>query len=377
MSTQNTMPKLKFSLQALADSVISRADKGVLILILDDKNVQGMYTYKQLRRVTENWETANKNFISTAFSDYGVAEIKVVSQHVGADATVAGKDNIGNSLSDCLAMLNQVFINGWLVAPQIVDSDAVSKKIIADFVKSQRKSNDYPLKAVLYNYEADSEGIVNFTAKGLKNKVNGTLTDVIASEYILEVASYLCTLGANEGITNHVAKNITLVDIVDDADLKVSNGELFLVNNGTNIVYTRGVNSKQTFATNESEVLSKIRVVEIIDMVKSDLRETFNNSYIGKYGNSYANRKSLVSQLNGTYFKTLMKQGYLSNDEVSYCELDVNATKTYLESLGVDTDNLKDIDVLRHKIDTHVFISCKLLVMDVMEDIFFVLNYTT
>lgn len=377
MATQNTMSKLKFSLQALADSVISRADKGVLILILDDKNVQGIHTYKQLRRVTENWEVANKSFISTAFSDYGVAEMMVVSQHTGATGTVDGKDNIGNSLADSLAMLNQVFVNGWLVAPQIEDTDVASKKIVADFVKSQRKGNDYPLKAVLYNYEADSEGIVNFTAKGLKNKINGVISAVSAEEYVLQVASYLCTLGANEGITNHVAKNITEVDSVLDADLKVSNGELFLVNNGTDIVYTRGVNSKQTFATNESEVLSKIRVVEIIDMVKSDLRQTFNKSYIGKYGNSFANRKSLVSQLNGTYFKTLMRQGYLSNDETSYCELDVDATKVYLESLGVDTDNMKDIDVLRHRIDTHVFIKCRLLVMDVIEDIYFVLQYTT
>lgn len=291
----------------------------------------------------------------------------VVSQHTGATGTVDGKDNIGNSLADSLAMLNQVYINGWMVVPQITDADVASKKMVADFVKSQRKANDYPLKAVLYNYEADSEGIVNFTAKGLKNKVNGVVTSVIPEEYILQVASYLCVLGANEGITNHVAKNITDVDAVLDPDLQVSNGELFLVNNGTDIVYTRGVNSKQTFATNESEVLSKIRVVEIIDMVKSDLRQTFNKSYIGKYGNSFANRKSLVSQLNGTYFKTLMRQGYLSNDETSYCELDVNATKVYLESLGVDTDDMKDIDILRHRIDTHVFIKCRLLVMDVIE----------
>ena len=95
--------------------------------------------------------------------------------------------------------------------------------------------------------------------------------------------------------------------------------------------------------------------------------QTFNKYYIGKYGNSFANRKSLVSNLNGTYFKTLMRQGYLSNDEVSYCELDVDATKIYLESLGTDTDDMKDIDILRHRIDTHVFIKCRLLVMDVIE----------
>jgi hypothetical protein len=375
MPTTNTMSKLKFSLQALANSIATRADKGVLILVLDDKNVQGLYTYRQLKKVTENWETANKNYISTAFSDYGVAEIMVVSQHTNANSTVNGKDNISNSLPNCLALLNKVFKNGWLVAPQI--STDADKKIVADFVKSQRKDSDYPIKAVLYNYEADNEAIVNFTGANLKNTINGTTSLVESGDYTVEVASYLCILGPNESITNHVAKNITDCDIKDDDDASVANGELFLYNNGTNIVFSRGVTSKQTFATNESEALSKIRVVEVIDMVKSDLRDTFNNSYLGKYGNSYANRKSLVSNLNGTYFKTISKQGYLSNDEVSFCELDVDATRNYLESKGTDTDNMKDQDILKAKIDTHVFIKSTLYIMDVIEDVNFVLQYTT
>lgn len=377
MPTQNTMSKLKFSLQALADSTITRAEKGTLILVIDDKNVQGIKKYQQLIKVTDNWETANKNYISTAFSDYGVSEIMVVSQHTNAEKAVDGKDNIGNSIANCLALIGQVFVNGWLVAPQIKDTDTASKKIIVDFVKSQRTGLDYPLKAVLYNDSADSEGIVNFTAKGLTNTVSGVVTTVSPEDYLVDVGSYLCTLGANEGITNHVAKNITDVAVMTDPDTHVSNGELFLVNNGTNIVFSRGVNSKQIFATNESEVLSKIRVVEVIDMVKSDLRETFNNSYIGKYGNSYANRKSLVSNLNGTYFRTLMNQGYLSNDTTSFCQLDINATKVYLESKGTNTDGMKDADILKAKIDTHVFISCVLYIMDVIEDINFVLQYTT
>jgi hypothetical protein len=372
MPTQNTMSKLKFSLQALANTVTTRADKGVLIIVIDDKNVQGLYTYKQLKKVTENWETANKNYISTAFSDYGVSEILVASQHTNATNTVNGKDNISNSLPTCLALLNKVFKNGWLVVPQVTtDAD---KKIVADFVKSQRKDSDYPIKAVLYNYEADSEAIVNFTASNLKNTVNGTTSSIASEDYTVEVASYLCTLGANESITNHVAKNVSDCDIKLDDDSCVSNGELFLYNNGTNVVFSRGVNSKQTFATNESESLSKIRVIEVIDMVKSDLRDTFNNSYFGKYGNSFANRKSLVSNLNGTYFKTIANQGYLSNDETSYCELNVDATKEYLESKGIDTDNMKDQDILKAKIDTHVFIRGKVFIMDVIEDIDFVLQ---
>ena len=55
MSTTNTMSKLKFSLEALVSTVGSRATKGVLIVVIDDKNVQGLYTYKKLKKVTDNW----------------------------------------------------------------------------------------------------------------------------------------------------------------------------------------------------------------------------------------------------------------------------------------------------------------------------------
>lgn len=392
MPTSNIMNTIKFSLQALANTTIERADKGTLIIVLDDKNVQGLYTYKQLKKVIDNWEVANKNYISTAFSDYGVAEIMVASAHTNADSTVDGKDNIGNSLANCLTLLNKVYKNGYLVAPQVtIDAD---KKTVADFIKSQRNDSDYPIKAVLYNYSADSEAIINFTGSQLKNtvsstssvgnasvdnsSVSGTTMESISSEdYTVEVASILCTLGANESITNYVAKNVTDCDVKSDDDEAVGLGQLFLYNNGSNIVFSRGVNSLQTIPANQSEALTKIRVVDILDMIKSDLRTTFNESYYGKYGNSYANRKSLVSNLNGTYFKTLINLGYLSNDDVSYCELDVDATKTYLESKGIDTDNMKDTDILKAKVDTHVFLKGTIYCMDVIEDINFVLQYTT
>jgi hypothetical protein len=391
LSTSNTMSKVTFSLEALVSSVSSRSEHGTLILVIDDKNVQGLYTYKKLKKVTDNWETANKAYITTAFSDYGVNKVMVASAHVDADTTVDGVDNITKSLPTALALLNKVYENGWLVAPQVTSTS--DKAIVANFIKTQRADEDYPLKGVLYNYSADSEGIVNFTASDLQNTVTSSTTvdnatvdsstvsgattvSVDPNTYLVSIASNLCVLGSNESITNHVAKNITNCDIKDDPDVNVSNGEIFLFNNGTDIVFSRGVNSKTTIGTDESEALTKIRVIEVIDMVKSDLRKIFNSTYLGKTGNSYANRKSLTSTLN-TYLKGISNEGYLSNDDVSYCELDVDSTKTYLEAQGTDTDEMTDSDVLKAKIGTNVFIKIKLYVMDVIEDISIVLQYET
>ena len=364
MPTTNTMHKIVFKVEKLATSAITRASRGTLILVIDDINVQGLKTYTKLKNVTDNYEDKNKAYITKAFTDYKVKKVMVASGH-DADNGIIG------SIDGSLTLLNKVAENGWLVCPQI-DQDSEKKKV-SDFIKMQRNEEDYPIKSVLYNYSADNEGIVNFTGEGMENSKGETIDP---EDYLVDVACYLCTLGANEGITNHTALNTVKCDAKSDNDASVANGELFLYNNGINIVFSRGVNSKTTLGENDSVALTKIRVVEIIDMVKSDVRTIMNEKYIGKIGNSYSNRKTVINTLNN-YLGTLTTQGYLSNDEddLSYAELDVDATRNYLESQGTDTEEMTDEEVLRARLGSYMFIKIVLKVMDVIEDIEIVLQY--
>lgn len=359
MATSNTMHGVKFTVQALATTVSARATHGVLFLVLDDSTVApGLYRYAKLKKVIEKYDTENKAVISTAFADYGIKNLIVAVAH--------DTSGITGSLDTALSLLNKVNQNGWLAAPQVtLETD---KKKVSDFVKTQRRDEDYPLKCVLFDYPCDSEGIVNFTASNLG--------DMNSNMYTAIVAAQLCTLGANESITNHTAKNISSCDVKDDNDEHISKGELFLYNNGKNIVFSRGVNSIQTIQESQSEALSKIRIVEVIDQTKSDMREIFEQSYLGKLGNSYKNRKTLINTLN-SYLRTSATEGYLSNDEASFAELDVEATRTYLESKGIDTDNMKDEDILKSKLGSNVFIKVTLYCMDTIEDISINLNYET
>lgn len=359
MATSNVMHGVRFTVQALAESVSTRAAHGVLFLVLDDATVKpGLYRYTKLKKVVETYDEDNKTIISTAFADYGIKNLIVA---VGHDTT-----GIEGSLDSSLALLNKVNENGWLAVPQItLDTE---KKKVADFIKAQRKDEDYPLKGVLHNYTSDCEAIVNFTASNL----GAILPDV----YTAQVSAQLCVLGANESITNHTAKNITSCDIKADNDECVGKGELFFYNNGKSIVYSRGVNSLQTIEGNQSEELSKIRIVEVIDLVKSDMREIFELNYLGKLGNSYKNRKTLINALN-SYLRTVSTEGYLSNDVQSFAELDVEVTIKYLEAKGIDTDEMKTEDILKEKLGSNVFIKITLYCMDTIEDINIVLQYDT
>ena len=360
MATSNAMNKLIFKLHALADDYGIRSARGTLILVLDDANVQGIHTYKKFKKISENFETKNKEYMQIAFAEYGIKKLIVASGH--------NEGGIEVSIGDTLKILNRTYENGYVVAPQLKTTEG--KKKLADFVKSQRNDEDYPIKAVIHDYEADSEAVINFTGKDLG--IDGFTSD----EYCLDVAAYLCVLGANEGITNHIAKRVTTCDIKADDDEEVSKGRLFLYNDGTNIVFSPGVNSLQTIAADQSEYLTKIRVIEVIDMIKSDLRNTFRTNYMGRMGNSYNNRKTLVNAVN-SYLRTLSRDGYLSNDTNSYCELDVEATRSYIETVkNINTDEMEDNEILKYPIDTHIFLKVVIYVMDVVESIEINMYYT-
>ena len=357
-TTSNTLFGNRFSISALADSVTERATKGVLILVLDDATVSPkLYTYNKLREVVENYDAKNKGYITTAFSDYKVKKVIVA---VGHDAS----EGITGSLDRSLALLSKVRVNGYMVVPQITND--LDKKKVADFIKTQRNDEDYPLKGVLYNYTADNEGITNFTGSNLG--IDGYTSD----EYCVDVACMKCTLGANENLTNHIAKKVKTCDVKADADASIAKGELFLINNGTNIVFSNDVNSLTTIPNGQNEFLTHARVVEVLDLVKEDINEICNRTITGKMGNSYSNRRTVVANL-CKYLKSL--RGYLSNDDLSFAELDLEATKEYLDSINFDYSEMDDETILKQKIGTNVFIKITLYVMDIMEHINFNIKY--
>ena len=326
--------------------------------MLDDSSVTaGLYTYTKLKLITESYTAENKAYIAKAFNDYHLNKVMVVVAHDTAGIKV--------SVDTALKFLGKVRENGWLVCPEATDVD--TKQKIVEFIKTQRNEEDFPIKAVLYNCPADTEAVVNFTGKNLGNGLT-------SEKFCVDVACELCKLEANEGITNKNAKNVKTCDIKDDYNAHVQSGELFLYNDGKHIKYSTGVNSLQTIESEQSEFLCKIRVLEVVDMVKSDLYELMDETIIGKYGNSYANRRVVVASIN-SYLKTITNEGYLSNDVTSYAELDVEGTREYLNSLNIDTSDMEDKDVLAYKIDSHVFIKIYLYVMDVIEQIQIAIRY--
>ena len=87
-----------------------------------------------------------------------------------------------------------------------------------------------------------------------------------------------------------------------EGNTAVDNGKLILINDGEKVKIGRAVNSFVTTVDGKGDSFKKIKIVEAMDMINNDIRKTAEDSYIGKYANSYDN-KCLRENRPGTVMK--------------------------------------------------------------------------
>lgn len=360
-----SMQKILIELKALAESGSTRSQRGIVCLILDDPTVIGLHTYTRLRNVKDTYTTENKAIITRCFSDRGVKILKVVCYNSAA--------TIAETIDTALTLLNDVKFN-YMACPTVsISSDQLK---ITQFIKDQRKNNNILVKSVLNNSAGDYEGVINF----INDKVNMSdgKTTYTGLQFTVDIACLAATCSLNSSLTNMVVDGVKSVNSVgDDLDTLVDEGKIFLFydNDLESVVLSRGVNSKITIATGEKESLKKIRVVDILDMIRDDIKVTFKKNYQGKINNSLNNKKLLVSAINA-YFRTMAKQGALNDGQISSVWLDVEAQKNYLEDIkAIDCSEMTDEEILACDTEDKVFIKGLVYVSDAMEDLKLELNY--
>ncbi|MFR8426898.1 MAG: hypothetical protein ACLVCH_04125 [Roseburia inulinivorans] len=71
-------------------------------------------------------------------------------------------------------------------------------------------------------------------------------------------------------------------------------GELIIVFDGKKYKIGRGVNSLVTFTTEKTEDVRFIKIVEGMDLYMDDIRETYEENYVGKIINDYDGKQMFV-----------------------------------------------------------------------------------
>jgi len=235
---------------------------------------------------------------------------------------------------------------------------------IAGWIKTQR-TNDYTPKAVLPKVKADSEGVVNFTTDEIK--ADGKTYNT--AQYCSRIAGMLagtpmtisCTYAPLPEVTD--IKRLTKVEM----DAAIDAGELILYHDGEKVKIGRGVTSLTTLTVDKGEAFKKIKIVETVEMIRTDIRRTAQDSFIGRYPNSYDNKCLLITAIKG-YFEQLEAEGILARGK-SEVRIDLEAQELHLKAKGMDTSKMSEQEVKEADTGSNVFLWAKISILDAVEDI--------
>ena len=255
----------------------------------------------------------------------------------------------------------------YLVIPQIRDSQV---REIANWIKSMRTVKHIMAKAVLPHCAADNEGVINFTNTIIKTKDKSYTT----AEYCSRIAGLLA--GTPMTISATYAPLPELVEVEmqtkEERDARVARGEFFLFSDMQKIKVARAVNSFVTTYQDKGDSFKKCKIVELLDMIHDDIRQTGHDYYIGKYANSKENRDLLCTAITG-YFKTLETERLLEVDQ-NEALIDLTAVKNWRMSNGLNTkEELESMDERELKtlnLHDNVFVVGNVSALDAMENIF-------
>ena len=338
------LPEIFINFQTAAVSAITRSARGVLAVALTDATEGGAVetVYKSLAEVPQEQFTAdNYRLLQLAFL---AAPSKVCVLRVGEDAELTYQ------------ALERLRFD-WLAAPGLENATVIS------FIKMLR-ANGRGVKAVVANATApDCEGIVNLCVSNL------VLEDgaIDAKDYTARVAGLLAALPLTRSATYVSLPEVVGCATLDDPDGDVDAGKLIIVPGRDGYRLGRAVNSLTTLTPDKAAPFQKIKIVEGIDLIRTDIARAFENGYVGKVLNDYDNKLLLVTAINA-YIKGL-EGDVLDKTADNRCFVSLSGQRSYLESRGTDTSDMKDADILRANTGSQVFLEANLTFCDAMEDL--------
>lgn len=340
------LPEIFISFETAAVSAIQRSARGVVCLLLADTTQGGeaVAAYEALNEVPQSLFTAeNYRIISLAFQ---AAPRKVI---------VVRADQITEALMETLDF-------DWLASP-VMDGD-----MLGEYVKTLR-AKGRSVKAVVADATApDCEGIVNLCVTDL------VLEDgaIDGAAYTARIAGLLAALPLNRSATYASLPEVVSCGVYDDPDAAVEAGQLIIVSGSSGYRLGRAVNSLTTLTAEKGAPFQKIKIVEGIDLIRTDIARAFETGYVGKVLNDYDNKLLLVTAING-YLSGLMGD-VLDKTAENRCFVSLAGQKAWLQSQGVDTSEMTDGEILRANTGSQVFLEATLTFCDAMEDLYLVIS---
>ena len=361
------MPQIIINFRTKGTTAIKRSARGIVAMILHNETKDEIHNYT-IRDVSD--------IPDTGLTDENVDLIKKCLLGTPLRILVytlpnTNVDSATKEQADVLKMLANIKWN-WLCAPTATTQE---QNDLASWIKTQRSNKHKTFKAVLSDQAADHEGVVNFCTNNIKVRTdtdslgNPVYTTYTAVQYTARIAGILAGLALDRSATYFKLTEVESVEVYEDIDTLIDKGELLLIDeqDGDGVKIARACNSLTTFTTDKGEEFRKIKIIEGIDMVTDDIRDTFKKYYVGKVINDY-NHKMLFISAVLVYFSEI-KGNVLDADAPNTVDIDTTWQSNYAKLHGDDPTTMSVMEIRQYNTGDTLALVGDIRLVDAMENL--------
>ena len=358
-----TSPSITIAFTEKGASAVERGERGIVALVLKGTRQQTFKAMSISDVPTGVLSAENEQFVKDALIGYSHAPkyIIVYVMPTAEDMTKSYKD------------MMQYFENERFTYMAIPTAKTDNKvQDIATWAKKQRSEHNL-VKVVLPEVAADSEGIINWSSTLYRTKEQALTPE----QGCARIAGLLAGTGFNVSGTYAPLQDFVDVNRLTktEQDTAVGDGKLIAVWDGEKVKLNRAVTSLTTTTADKGDSFKKIKLVETMDMMEDDIRKTIEDSYIGKFLNSYDNKCLLITAID-SYFTRIKADELITAGK---CEIDIDEQRRYLKESGKKVvledgkekklDDCTDEEVKRANTDSHIFLRAVVSLADAIEDV--------
>ncbi|WP_313757070.1 phage tail sheath C-terminal domain-containing protein [Tissierella sp.] len=347
------MPKIDIIFKSLGASAIQRLEGGRTAVLIIKDSTDKTFTFAEYKSTADLDSKEQKKYTVE-----NIQYIKDVLEGTPKKVLVARMDiptTEGESgLADLLKVIKgKIEMNCWV---GIADATQQETDDLISFVKDSVKNDKKRYKALVYKANAsDDMHVIN-------------LTNEDASKYVPYLLGYLAGLSLD---MSTIAKPLQKLDMIkehDDLEEAINKGEFVLYNDEGEVRVARGINSLVTTGQGITDDMKFILIIEVMDLIYTDIYTTWKNSYKGKYKNSLDNQMLLIGAIN-SYFKALANDLLLDPNFNNKAMVDIEQQRlNNIPKYGEEVKAWDDNKVMEMTVGTNVYLTGNIKILNAMED---------
>ncbi|WP_455237655.1 phage tail sheath protein [Veillonella sp.] len=361
------LPQVLIDFKTKGITAIKRSARGVVVLILkcESTDTSNKYKISDVSEIPEGvFDEASTDLIKKCLDG---TPLRILVYTLPKASVQAPK----NTQATLLKQLKHIRYN-YIAAPTGTTQD---QQDLASYIKAERNNSRKTVKAVVGSVAADFDGVINFctedikVATGKNTAGKTTYKTYTPIEYTARIAGILAGLALDRSATYYKLTEVESVKVYEDLNDRIDHGELHLFDeeDGEGVKIARACNSLQTFTTDKGEEFRKIKIVEGVDMVTDDIRDTFKKYYVGKYINDYDHKMLFVAAIM-VYFGQLAGN-VLDSRAGNTVDIDFQFQKDYAIIKGEDVSQMTNMQIREYNTGSQIGLSGKVKFVDAMEDL--------